>query len=85
MDAQLLADEQTLIQPLYQARSPKSIFLIERNIWRLYGVKINLINIEERWALGMHLMSYMGVLSDTMPTAKGDWRAVSIKINTHEK
>lgn len=84
-DAQLLADEQTLIQPLYEQLSPKSIRLLESNIRRLYGVNVNLLSIEKRWAFGTHLMGYMGVLPDMMPVAKGDWKTVSIKIKTHEQ
>lgn len=79
-DAQLLADEQTLIQPFYKKLSVKSISMLERNIERFYGVKINLIKVEERWSFGMHLMGYVGILPTMMPNAKGNWQEVIINL-----
>ena len=77
-DAQLLADEQALIQQLYKKLSIQDIAIIEKSIQRLYGVKINLINVKERWSFGMHLMGYTGIMPNMMPNAGGNWEQVRI-------
>lgn len=78
-DAQLLSDEQTLIQQLYENLSNKNIVLLEKNIQLFYGVSINLLDVKERWSFGMHLMGYTGIVPNMMPVAGGDWEQVSIK------
>lgn len=84
-DAQTLADEQALIQPLYIALSPKSISILENNIGTTYGIKIDLLNISERWAFGMHLMGYLGITPSMMPEPGGCWRLLNFNVSIHEE
>ncbi|GEM_PF-2184516 len=84
-DAQTLADEQALIQPLYTALSSKSIQLLENNLNATYGAKIDLLNISERWAFGMHLMGYLGITPAMMPESGGCWSLLNFSPPIYEE
>lgn len=77
-DAQTLADEQALIQPLYKVLSKESIRILENNLSTTYGVKINMLSIPERWTFGMHLMGYNGITPDRMPVPGGCWSQINM-------
>ena len=77
-DAQALADEQALIQPLYNALSKESIKILENNLNTTYGVKIDLLNISERWTFGMHVMGYLGITPKMMPEPGGCWTHLNL-------
>lgn len=84
-DAQTLADEQALIQPLYETLSTESIRILENNLDTTYGVKIDLLNISERWAFGMHLMGYLGITPAMMPESGGCWSLLNLSTPIYEE
>lgn len=83
-DAQALADEQALIQPLYQALSKESLLILTQNLNAAYGVEINLLDIAERWAFGMHLMGYLGITPTMMPEPGGCWNILNLNLPIYE-
>ncbi|MFK7984263.1 MAG: hypothetical protein AB8G86_30095 [Saprospiraceae bacterium] len=84
-DAQTLADEQALIQPLYESLSKESIEILENNLKTTYGVDIDLLNISERWAFGMHLMKYLGITPVMMPEPGGCWSLLNFNTPIYEE
>jgi len=84
-DAQALTDEQALIQPLYEALSTESIWILENNLNTTYGVEIDLLNISERWAFGMHLMGYLGTTPAMMPEPGGCWSLLNFSDPIYEE
>lgn len=83
-DAQALADEQALIQPLYKALSEESLLILTQNLNAAYGVEINLLDVGERWAFGMHLMGYLGITPAMMPEPGGCWNILNLNLPVYE-
>jgi len=83
-DAQILADEQAIIQPSYEALSIESLTLLQTNLEMTYGAKIALLDITQRWSFGMHLMGYTGITPNMMPEPYSSWNTVSIKLESNE-
>lgn len=68
-DAQMLSNEQSLIQPYYENLSPESIKLLDSNLKLIYGDKWegkDLLNPADRWQFGMGSMGY-DVKTEDMP------------------
>src|SRR5690606_29242473 len=60
-DAQMLSNEQNLIQPYYEKLSSESLELLNSNLELIYGDQWkgkDLLNPSHRWQFGMGLMGY---------------------------
>lgn len=86
-DAQMLSDEQNLIDGFYENLSVESLLILENNLKgvasrflfnnpRFYG---NIQDQEARWDFGMRKMGYQ-VVPEMMPKPNQNWENVPLKI-----
>ena len=86
-DAQMLSDEQNLIDGFYENLSKESLKILEKNLKglasrvlfnnpRFYG---NVQDQEARWDFGMRKMGYQ-VVPEMMPKPNQNWEHVPLKI-----
>jgi hypothetical protein len=86
-DAQMLSDEQNLIDGFYENLSKESLKILEKNLKglasrllfnnpRFYG---NVQDQESRWDFGMRKMGYQ-VVPEMMPKPNQNWENVPLKI-----
>lgn len=86
-DAQMLSDEQNLIDGFYENLSVESLKILEKNLKglasrflfnnpRFYG---NIQDQEARWDFGMRKMGYQ-VVPEMMPKPNQNWESVPLKI-----
>lgn len=86
-DAQILSDEQALIDPAYENLSAESQAVLDKNLkgWASRNLLGNpkfegyILNQEDRWVFGMDKMNY-AVTKDLMPTPNSDWKKVNLII-----
>lgn len=90
-DAQMLSDEQNLIDGFYENLSKESLKILEKNLKgvasrvlfnnpRFYG---SVQDQEARWDFGMRKMGYQ-VVPEMMPKPNQNWEIVPLKI-THKR
>lgn len=88
-DAQMLSDEQHLIDPFYEQLSTKSQSILDQNLkrWTSEHVLGNpsfkgaVLDQEARWEFGMVKMGYC-VAETAMPPPENDWKKCRLKIQS---
>ena len=80
-DAQALADEQNLIQPLYDGLPASSKDIMQDNFEDFLGAEGSVLDKADRWVYGMTEMGYKGVTKDMMPEAGKSWKGVGLSVD----
>jgi RHS repeat-associated protein len=80
-DAQALADEQNLIQPLYNDLPASSKAIMQDNFEDFLGAEGSVLDKADRWVYGMTQMGYKGVTKDMMPEAGKSWKEVGLSVD----
>lgn len=91
-DAQMLSDEQNLIDPYYEGLSKESQDILDFNLKRWLSVHIlgnprfygYILEQEQRWEFGMIKMGYC-VDASMMPTPEKNWKDVKLKIQSKKR
>lgn len=91
-DAQMLSDEQALIDQAYENLSSESQAILDKNLkgWASRNLLGNpkfegyILNQEDRWVFGMDKMDY-SVTKNLMPKPNSDWKMVNLIITGKAK
>lgn len=91
-DAQMLSDEQDLIDPYYERMSIESQKILDKNLKRWISTQVFgnpsfngfILKQEARWEFGMKKMGYC-VNQNMMPIPNNSWKSVKLKIKNISK